>query len=147
MSVEYLALPWQRISVEEISNQWQEAENSWWPKSFFGRSKVRKTLVKQAGAKGKPIPAKDLKVLAELHKCGVQIEELGKKLSTIPDWCGFETDIAHFNQTLDVAKRLRTGTFAVTEDMTGFWPLRGRLESWLVRVMSFLVMKVLLADL
>ncbi len=116
LSVEYSALPWQRISVEELSDQWQEAENSWWPKSLFGRLKVRKTLVEQAGAKGKPTPEKDLKVLAELHKCGVQIEELSEKLATIPDWRGFDTDVEFLNQTLEVAKRLRAGIFSMTED-------------------------------
>ncbi len=128
LSVEYSALPWQRISVEDLSGKWQVAENSWWPKSFFGRSNVRRILVEQAGAKGKPTPEKDLKVLAELHKCGTQIEELGKKLSTIPDWLGFDTDTTRLNQTLDVAKRLRTGIFTITEDADRLLSLKGEVK-------------------
>ncbi len=116
LSVSYQALPWQLISVEDLTKQWLDAENSWWPKSALGRSKVRKTLVKQAGAKGKLAPNNDLKVLAELQKLGIQIDEFTKKLSPVPDWHGFDTDITVLGQVLGVAKRLRQGILSTTED-------------------------------
>ena len=128
LSVEYKSLPWQRISVEELSADWCKANNAWWPKSFFGRSRVRNILVEKAGAKGKPTPEKDLKVLAELHQCGAQIEKLGTGLATIPDWHGFDTDTECLNQVLAVAKRLRSGIFSITEDMDRLLSLKGQIR-------------------
>ncbi len=128
LSVEYTPLPWKRISVDDLSAKWQEAENSWWPKSFFGRLKVRKNLIEQAGAKGKPESENDLGILAELHKCGAQIEELGKKITSIPDWCGFDTDLNRLSKTLDVAKRLRTGIIAITEDADKLISLKSQIK-------------------
>ena len=128
LSVEYTALPWKRISIEDLCTQWQEANNSWWPKSFFGCSKVRKILVEHAGAKGKPDPETDLMVLVRLHKCGAQIEELDGKITTIPDWNGFNTDIALLNKTLDVAKRLRSGIFSITEDTDSLLTIKAQVK-------------------
>lgn len=128
LSVVYAALPWQRISSEDLSEQWQQANNSWWPKSFFGRSRVRKALVERAGAKDKPDPETDLGILTDLHKMGTQIEGLGEKLAAVPDWNGFDTNLVRLNRTLDVATRLRAAIFSLTEDTDQLLSIKGQVK-------------------
>ena len=44
------------------------------------------------GARGKPDPAKDVTVLAELRKEGEAIDQLDQQLKSLRDWAGHETD-------------------------------------------------------
>jgi very-short-patch-repair endonuclease len=128
LSIEYSDLPWKAICVDELTLQWQEAKDAWWPKSLLKGAQVRKALVGQAGAKDKPEPEQDLKVLADLKKYGLQIEALKEKLSNISEWNGFDTNIEALNLTLTIAKRVRSSLFAITDDTDAAIALKAQVK-------------------
>ena len=104
---------WRNLDGGEVALRWQEAETTWWPKSFFARRRVIKDM-RAAGALGVPDPARDAPTLKRLRMEGEAIDRLDDRLSDLKDWKGHLTnpDEALALQALGQRARVAVGRLA-----------------------------------
>lgn len=90
---------------EALDRQWREASATIWPKSAFGRRKVRKLLQSYADG-GVAHPGQELPLLRRMQDCLTEIDQnalLGKPLPIK----SLDTDIAAVTDLLEKGRRLR----------------------------------------
>src|SRR5690554_5557581 len=75
LSCQYAPLAWKELDADELGNAWTQANDTWWPKSFFAKRQVLKRL-RAGGAQGEPDPGNDIAVLRELREIGSHIDRL-----------------------------------------------------------------------
>ena len=106
---------WRRIDAATVANEWAEANDTWWPKSFFAKVAVRKKLTPQTKG-GKPDPANDIPILGELHDIAEKIDELGD-LSLNPHWKGIESDTSKVREATQIGSQLRQANAAINKEI------------------------------
>ena len=95
------------LDLDELKKQWEQAEETWWPKSFFGSRAVAKRL--KTYTIGKKTPSKsgipgDLGTLQKIKAEEQAIESLaetGKLLGSA--WQGLQTDWTGLEEALEFA--------------------------------------------
>ncbi|MCP4471062.1 MAG: DUF3320 domain-containing protein [Gammaproteobacteria bacterium] len=128
LSCSYGAMAWRKLDGEEIARNWQAAENSWWPKSFFARRRVIKEM-KAGGAQGKPNPLEDAKVLVTLRKEGEAIDRLDKTLSVYKNWEGHTTDPKVPLDLKNLAQKAQVAIGKLADDPSALTHTRGKVRS------------------
>lgn len=93
------------IPLEQLENEWREASASIWPKSWFGRRRVRK-LLKSYSNGGTPDPEKDFAHLRKMRQQSAAIESnaLSGKRS---GFAGLNTDVEQVQRRLAGAQSVR----------------------------------------
>ena len=87
----YDAFAWRALDGVDIAQRWLETMTMWRPKRFF----VQRGIVKEmqvGGARGKPKPEHDAKILTQLRENGEVIDKLDQQLSAFKDWAGHATE-------------------------------------------------------
>ncbi|MDX3929877.1 MAG: DUF4011 domain-containing protein [Shinella sp.] len=105
LTVPFAAETIRTIPLEQLENEWREASASIWPRSWFGRRRVRKLLQSYA-ANGDPEPARDFATLKRMQQQALAIENnvlAGKRIG----FTGLQTDIGLIDKRLSGAERLR----------------------------------------
>lgn len=128
LSCSYSPMAWRALDGDVIAQRWQEAEASWWPKSFFIRRRLIKDM-KAGGARGKPDPARDARTLQALRTEGGAIDRLDKLLSEFKDWEGHTTapETALALQTL--GQRVRRAVGKLADDAPTLETIRSKIHS------------------
>jgi len=113
LSCAYAPMAWRNLDGDEIAQRWREAQEAWWPKSFFARRRVIKDM-KIAGAQGRPDPARDAPTLKLLREEGEAIDRLDAHLCNFKEWEGHTTnpDVALALETLGRTARIAVGKLA-----------------------------------
>lgn len=113
LSCAYDPMAWRNLDGDEIAQQWREAEEAWWPKTFFAKRRVIKAM-RIAGAQGTPDPARDASTLKLLREEGEAIDRLDAHLSNFKEWEGHTTnpDAVLELQTLGQKARIAVGKLA-----------------------------------
>lgn len=130
LSCTYDPFAWRKLDGDDIARRWQEAQDTWWPKSFFARRRLIKEM-KANGARGTPIPAHDAPLLKRLGVEGKAIDRLEQLLSGLKDWQGHATDaeVAHALQALGLRVRAAVGRLA--DDALTLAEIRGKIRTLL----------------
>src|SRR5690554_5109829 len=91
LSCQYAPLAWKTLDADQLGAAWAEANDSWWPKSFFAKRKVLKQM-REGGAQGDANPDNDIAVLRELREIGGHIDRLDRVLKGLRDWKSYDSD-------------------------------------------------------
>ena len=128
LSCAYEPMAWRKLDGDEIIKRWQEAEDTWWPKSFFARRRVIKDM-KAKGALGIPDPIRDAPTLKRLRAEGEAIDRLDKLLSEFKDWQGHTTspDVVLALQRLGQEARLVVARLA--DDAPALVEIRSKIRT------------------
>ncbi|WP_300672794.1 DUF3320 domain-containing protein [Desulfoluna sp.] len=128
LSCAYDPMAWRALDGDEIAQRWREAQEAWWPKSFFARRRVIKAM-KTAGAQGTPDPAIDASTLKRLREEGEAIDRLDTHLSHFKEWTGHTTspDVAFDLETLGRRARIAVGKLA--DNAQALMEVRGKIRS------------------
>lgn len=102
-----------RIPVDQLDQDWREANAAIWPKSWLGTRRVRRLLGSYAGAKAAD-PAKDLPLIRAMQAHHQSIA--GNALSKSPlAFSGLQTDCTQLRNHLQSAEKLRTSLVQLGE--------------------------------
>ncbi|ENA27476.1 hypothetical protein HMPREF1487_09132 [Pseudomonas sp. HPB0071] len=98
------------LDVHQLLEHWRRAEQSFWPKSFFGMRKIRETLGKAADSHAAVEVAKDLQTWIDIRAVRKQIDDLILCEQVGQGWQGWRSNPAHLfaairlQQTIELQK-------------------------------------------
>ena len=102
-----------RVPVDQLDQEWREANAAIWPKSWLGTRRVRRLLGSYAGADAAD-PAKDLPLIRAMQAHYQSIA--GSVLSKTPlAFAGLQTDCTQLRGHLQSAEKLRTSLVQLGE--------------------------------
>lgn len=122
------SLAWRKLDGDEIALRWQQAEDTWWPKSFFSRRRLIKEM-KAGGAIGTPNPVRDAPTLKLLRVEGEAIDRLDKQLSRFKDWKGHETNIDAILPLQSCGQRARIVVGRLVDDTSALIEVRNKIRT------------------
>jgi len=106
------------IDLDDLKSAWNQAEASWWPKSWFAKGNVRKSLrAVLVKSKAKPQPENDIATLVDMRGLEIEIKaksDLGQKTSGL--WNGLDTNLAEATAAAGFVKSLSAGLGGVAMD-------------------------------
>ena len=130
LSCTYDAFAWRNLDGIEIGQNWLETIGMWWPKRLLvQRSIVKKMRV--GGARGRPDPERDAKILARLREDGEAIDRLDRRLSEFKDWAGHETDPPIVELLHEVGERARLAVAKLADEPEALIEMRKKVRTLL----------------
>lgn len=130
LSCQYAPLAWKALDADQLATAWAEANDSWWPKSFFAKRKVLKQM-RAGGAQGEPDPDTDIAVLRELREVGSHIDRLDGVLQGLRDWKSYDSDPQAMASLQALGSRARTAVSKLAEDAASLAALREKIRTLL----------------
>ncbi len=129
LSCRYIAQAWQHVDLDLLSQLWEEANTTWWPKSVWMTWQVRKALVVQGRALGKPDCERDLAQLRIMQDLGRKIDSLSSLSERVDIWEAFDTDSERAVETLEIAQQLRAAMAGFDADPEVARQIRSSLQT------------------
>ncbi|TLM77695.1 DUF4011 domain-containing protein [Microbulbifer harenosus] len=123
LSCRYEDLAWKKLDADALEQALRDANETWWPKSFFAKRKVIKNICSN-GALGEPDPENDIPVLKQLRETGNRIDKLDSTLTGLRAWNSYNSnpdDIASLQQ---LGARARTAVGKLADDAESLGTLR-----------------------
>ncbi|WP_431685620.1 DUF4011 domain-containing protein [Hahella sp. NBU794] len=130
LSCKYDALAWKKLDADSLDVQWRDANQTWWPKSFFAKRKVLKQM-RQHGALGDPDPNNDIPVLKQLRTTGDHIDRLDGMLKGLRDWNVYDSDPDVIASLKLLGSRARIAVSKLADDADGLIFLRSKIRGLL----------------
>ena len=130
LSCPYDPMAWRKIDGQEVALHWTKAESYWWPKKFFAKHAVIKSM-REGGARGKPNPMHDASLLTSLRGEGEAIDRLDKQLCSLKDWEAHTSDPQDVQALRDLGDRTRTSLGWLADDAQALAEARGRVRTLL----------------
>lgn len=130
LSCSYEALAWKVLDADALGTNWLDANNTWWPKSFFAKRKVIK-LMREKGAQGVPDPDNDIPVLKKLRETGQKIDRLDDVLKGLREWSSYTSDPDAIASLKLLGSRVRVAAGKLADDAETLATLRGKLRALL----------------
>lgn len=130
LSCVYEPFSWRKLDGADLARRWQEANSTWWPKSYFSRRRLVSDL-KEGGAKGTPLPSADAPLLTRLREEGEAIDRLGNLLSGLKDWQAHATSAQAMEALKELAVRVRTAVGRLAHDPAALIETRAKLRALL----------------
>lgn len=130
LSCQYAPLAWKTLDADQLGAAWAEANDSWWPKSFFAKRKVLKQM-REGGAQGDANPDNDIAVLRELREIGGHIDRLDRVLKGLRDWKSYDSDPEMMASLQALGSRARTAVSKLAEDAASLAALREKVRTLL----------------
>ncbi|MEH6388491.1 MAG: DUF3320 domain-containing protein [Pseudomonas profundi] len=130
LSCQYAPLAWKALDADELGTAWAQANNTWWPKSFFAKRKVLQQI-RAVGAQGEPDPNNDIVVLRELRDIGSHIERLDGVLQGLKEWKSYDSDPQAMASLQALGARARTAVSKLAEDAASLAALREKMRTLL----------------
>lgn len=130
LSCQYAPLAWKALDADQLESAWAQANENWWPKSFFAKRKLLKHM-HSGGALGKPDPDNDIPVLYELRKLGNHIDRLDGTLQGLKDWNSYDSDPQAIASLKALGSRARTAVGKLADDAQTLASLRGQIRTLL----------------
>lgn len=130
LSCSYDPMAWRSLDGGDVGRRWAQAQAAWWPKSFFAKRAVLRTM-RAGGAHGKPDPATDGPVLAQLREEGEAIDQLDALLSSFDAWRKQSTDPEAVQALHDLGDRARTAVVRLVDDPPAIAEARAKVRNLL----------------
>lgn len=130
LSCQYAPLAWKTLDADELAIAWSQANEAWWPKSFFARRKVLQRM-RAGGVQGEPDPDNDIAVLGELREIGGHIDRLDGVLQGLRDWKSYDSDPQAIASLQTLGSRARVAVGKLAEDAESLAALRGKIRTLL----------------
>ena len=132
VSVKYRKNPWHRLNTARLTRQWQEASDAWWPKSYFGKRRIRNTLMLLGGCDDRPDCERDLTCFSSLEKLEQRLQELEQNANQASCWKGVHTDTQVARDVLRNAQGVKSAVAALgkkPEDLINLRSALGKILS------------------
>ncbi len=129
LSCRYTAWPGKDIDLDLLSQLWEEAKTAWWPKSVWMKWQVRKALLAQGKALGKPDCEHDLVQLRTLQPLAQVIDGLSALADKVDVWMGFDTNSERALERLETAQQLRAAIAGLSSDPEALQKIRSALRT------------------
>ena len=130
LSCPYEALAWQTLDAAVLEPAWTEANDTWWPRSWFAKRKVVKQM-REGGAQGDPDPANDIPLLKQLRETGGQIDRLDGVLRGLREWDAYHSDPDAMMALKALGSRARVAVGKLADDAQSLVALRGTIRTLL----------------
>ncbi|GAA0584566.1 AAA domain-containing protein [Halomonas salifodinae] len=130
LSCTYEALAWQKLDATVLGQAWAEANDTWWPKSWFAKRKVVKQM-REGGAQGDPDPTNDIPVLKQLRETGGQIDRLDGVLKGLREWDSYNSDPSAMAALKELGSRARVAVGKLADDAESLVTLRSKIRTLL----------------
>ncbi|WP_275098566.1 DUF3320 domain-containing protein [Sedimenticola hydrogenitrophicus] len=130
LSCSYEALAWQKLDADSLEKSWAEANDTWWPKSFFAKRKVLKQM-REGGAQGDPNPDNDIAVLKQLRETGRNIDRLDGVLKGLSEWDSYNSDPDAIASLKLLGSRARVAVGKLADDAESLATLRSKIRTLL----------------
>ncbi|MGC1509861.1 DUF4011 domain-containing protein, partial [Ketobacter sp.] len=130
LSCGYEALAWKKLDADVLGTHWTNANQTWWPKSYFAKRKVRK-LMRENGAQGIPDPDNDIPVLGQLRETGQNIDRLDGVLNGLREWNSYSSDPETIASLKLLGSRARVAVGKLAEDAETLATMRSKLRTLL----------------
>lgn len=130
LSCQYTPLAWKALDADVLATAWHEANDTWWPKSFFARRKVLKQM-REGGAQGEVNPDNDIPVLKQLRDIGSQIDHLDGVLKGLREWKSYDSEPEKISSLQAIGTRTRVAVGKLAEDAESLAVLRGKIRTLL----------------
>ena len=118
MSAIYADTAIAQLDLDGLAQRWEEAAQTWWPRSASLRGAVRKVLA--AHCRGTPDPETDLTVLKRIRKAAATLDGLDplRRLGSV--WRGRSSDGRRLQRVIETAQILRqaVSALAAVSDVT-----------------------------
>lgn len=124
----YDSFAWRKLDGDELGLRWKEAEDTWWPKSFFARRRIKKEM-KAGGALGTPDPVRDAPTLKLLRVEGEAIERLDNQLGRFKHWKGHATNIDAILALQSFGQRARIVVGRLVDDAPALIEVRSKIRT------------------
>ncbi len=128
LSCNYEALAWQKLDAMELGKAWSEANDTWWPKSWFAKRKVIKAM-REGGAQGDPDPDNDIPVLDRLRETGGNIDRLDGLLKGLREWDSYNSDPEAMAALKLLGTRARVAVGKLADDVESLAAMRGKIRT------------------
>lgn len=109
LSVQYGDLV-EQLNVNLLQREWAKAEKAIWPKSWWGKRRIRKQLEETVVGEGDPNVGKDIQLLVKIRLLRSEISTLDTGKETADVWLGLKTKpefaqcALRFQSILDAAR-------------------------------------------
>lgn len=130
LSCAYAPLAWQKLDAVVLEQAWNQANDSWWPKSWFAKRKVVKQI-REGGAQGNPDPTIDIPVLKQLSETGGNIDRLDGRLRGLREWNSYDSDPIAMDALKTLGSRARVAVGKLADDAESLAHLRGKIRTLL----------------
>lgn len=130
LSCTYEALAWQKLDGAELGEAWGQANDTWWPKSWFAKRKVVKQM-REGGAQSEPDPSNDLPVLKQLRDIGSNIDRLDAVLKGLREWDSYNSDPDAMAALKLLGSRARVAVGKLADDAASLATMRGKIRTLL----------------
>ncbi|MGL6162419.1 DUF3320 domain-containing protein [Microbulbifer sp.] len=130
LSCGYEALAWQKLDADSLEREWGEANQTWWPRSFFAKRKVLKRI-RQNGAQGEPDPDNDIAVLKQMRDIGNNIDRLDGVLQGLRGWNSYDSDPQAMASLKLLGSRARNAVGKLADDAVSLAEMRSRIRTLL----------------
>ena len=108
-----------RVDAAALEREWQKAEESFRPMSFFAKRRIRSALAAAVTSGGRPDPANDLPVLSRLQRMRAEVASIDLRLLPPEVWSGLKTSV----DAAKAALRLQKGLALIRDDVR--WQAEG----------------------
>lgn len=130
LSCTYEALSWQKLDAVELGKAWTEANDTWWPKSWFAKRKVVKQM-REGGAQSVPDPDNDIPVLKQLQETGGNIDRLDGVLKGLREWDSYNSDPEAMAALKLLGSRARVAVGKLADDAESLATMRSKIRTLL----------------
>lgn len=130
LSCTYESLAWQKLDAVVLGQAWAEANDTWWPKSWFAKRKVVKQM-REGGAQGDPNPTNDIPVLKQLRETGGHIDRLDGVLKGLREWDSYNSDPSAMAALKELGSRARGAVGKLADDAESLATLRSKVRTLL----------------
>ena len=130
LSCGYEALAWKALDADALEMQWAAANQTWWPKSFFAKRKIRKYM-RLHGAQGVPDPNVDIPILRQLRDTGQNIDRLDSVLNGLREWKSYASDPDSITSLRVLGTRARVVVGKLADDAETLAAMRAKLRTLL----------------
>ncbi|NWD75738.1 DUF3320 domain-containing protein [Pseudomonas gingeri] len=106
------------LDVELLQREWKEAEESFWPKSWFAKRRIVGLLAPMQTTKGEPDNGQDLATWVEIRSVRRAIDELEPGHECVAVWQGAKSEAAQLATAIKLqeAVRLQKSGYAWVDD-------------------------------
>ncbi|MCE7509572.1 DUF3320 domain-containing protein [Alloalcanivorax xenomutans] len=130
LSCNYEALAWKKLDAVDLGKAWGDANETWWPKSWFAKRKVIKQM-REGGAQGVPDPNNDIPVLKQLRETGGNIDRLDGVLKGLREWDSYNSDPEAMAALKQLGSRARVAVGKLADDAESLAAMRGKIRTLL----------------
>ncbi|MFW0753970.1 DUF3320 domain-containing protein [Pseudomonas sp. H11T01] len=112
------------LNLEQIKNDWDQAQRKFWIFATLAKKKVTKHLAAEGRVSGLPDTESDLPKLFKLRTLLTSLDALAADLESIPGWNGVSSDTSLITTSVELSERIRAMIIVLSSSPEDLMTLR-----------------------